>query len=87
MQLSVYLDPRGAKSALARALDVDPQLVGQWASGIRPVPAERCIEVEKATGGRVRCEDMRPDVDWAFLRKVDARRKAAQTSPLEASDA
>ncbi len=30
--------------------------------------AERCIEIEKAAGGAVRCEDLRPDVDWAYLR-------------------
>ena len=35
----------------------------------RPIPAERCPEIEKATGGAVRCEELRPDVDWAYLRK------------------
>lgn len=30
--------------------------------------AELCIEIEKATSGAVRCEDLRPDVDWAYLR-------------------
>lgn len=27
-----------------------------------------CINIERETGGAVRCEDLRPDVDWAWLR-------------------
>ena len=30
--------------------------------------AERCIQIEKATAGAVRCEQLRPDIDWAYLR-------------------
>lgn len=32
------------------------------------VPAEYCPAIEKATNGTVRCEDLRPDVDWGYLR-------------------
>lgn len=27
-----------------------------------------CINIEKASGGMVRCEALRPDVDWEYLR-------------------
>ena len=27
-----------------------------------------CIKVDRESGGAVRCEDLRPDVDWAYLR-------------------
>lgn len=27
-----------------------------------------CINIERESGGAVRCEDIRPDTDWAFLR-------------------
>ena len=27
-----------------------------------------CIKVDRASAGAVRCEDLRPDVDWAYLR-------------------
>ncbi len=27
-----------------------------------------CIKVDRESGGVVRCEDLRPDVDWAYLR-------------------
>ena len=30
-----------------------------------------CIDIERESSGRVRCEDLRPDVDWAYLRGTD----------------
>jgi len=58
----------GGLSALARLLGVAPPTVSQWASGVRPIPAERCPAIERATGGAVTCEELRPDVDWQFIR-------------------
>ena len=54
---------------MARALGVTPPTVHQWQTGRRPVPAERCPDIERATGGAVRCEDLRPDVDWGVVRQ------------------
>jgi DNA-binding transcriptional regulator YdaS (Cro superfamily) len=34
------------------------------------VPAERCPQIEEATNGLVRCEELRPDVAWAVLRNT-----------------
>ena len=51
-------------TALAAELSVSPQRLANWVG--RQVPAERCPDVERATG--VRCEVLRPDVDWAFIR-------------------
>lgn len=31
-----------------------------------------CIAIDRESGGSVRCEDLRPDVDWAYLRKSNA---------------
>jgi DNA-binding transcriptional regulator YdaS (Cro superfamily) len=61
----------GGQAALARILAVKPPTVNQWIKGDRPVPADRCVDIEKATAGAVRCEDLRPDVDWAYLRATD----------------
>jgi DNA-binding transcriptional regulator YdaS (Cro superfamily) len=58
----------GSQSALAAALGVARPTVNQWVFAKRPIPAERCIDIERATGGAVRCEDLRPDIDWAYLR-------------------
>lgn len=61
----------GGQASLARMLNVKPPTVNQWIKDERPVPAERCIEIERATGGAVRCEELRPDIDWAYLRATD----------------
>jgi DNA-binding transcriptional regulator YdaS (Cro superfamily) len=53
---------------LAQDLGIPAVLISQWSHGIRRIPAERCIQIEAATGGQVRCEDMRPDINWAVLR-------------------
>lgn len=60
----------GGKAALARALGVTPAAVFHWATGRRPVPAARCPSIERATGGAVRCEELRADVDWSYLRRA-----------------
>ncbi len=67
MQLKNYLQTH-TQAALARALGVTPGAVSQWVSGETKLTAERCIQIERATLGQVRCEDLRPDVDWAYLR-------------------
>lgn len=33
-----------------------------------------CIIIERESDAKVRCEDMRNDVDWAYLRRSDERR-------------
>ncbi len=71
MTLSDYLDAVpscGAAAALAERIGVSAVVISQWRNGVRRVPTAHCISIEKATGGEVRCEDLRPDVDWAFLR-------------------
>lgn len=58
----------GGQAGLARRLGVSTPTVNQWVSGKRQVPAKRCPVIEKATEGAVTCEQLRPDVDWAYLR-------------------
>ena len=53
----------GGISAMASNFKLTPWAVSKWRNR---VPAERCPDIERMTG--VRCEDLRPDVDWAFLR-------------------
>ena len=66
----------GSGAALAKALGVHPSLPSQWLSCHRPIPADRCPDIERVTNGSVRCEDLRPDVDWAVLRGTDCQPKA-----------
>lgn len=67
MKLLTYLEDHKATD-LACAIGVHPVLISQWAGGVRRVPSDRCISIEKATDGVVRCEDLRPDIDWTYLR-------------------
>lgn len=39
--------------------------------------AELCIALERESGGAVRCEDLRGDVDWAYLRSSRPTREGA----------
>jgi len=52
----------------AKLLGVTPGAVNQWVNGSVVLTADRCIQIEKATGGAVRCEELRPDVAWEVLR-------------------
>lgn len=84
MDLKTYLDQRGSNRDLARAVGVSDVIVSQWKTGARQVAAERCPAIERATSGHVRCEDLRPDVDWAYLRATDcdvAKVGASETAP------
>lgn len=71
-------DQLGGQASLARAMGVQPPTVNQWAKGDRPIPAERCPQIEALTSGKVRCEELRPDVNWAVLRKPSRKAKPTQ---------
>lgn len=42
------------------------QVIQQWAKA--RVPADYCPSIERVTNGAVTCEELRPDVDWGYLR-------------------
>ncbi len=54
----------GGQAEMARGLSVTPAAVNQWCRGLRAVPAERCPTIQRLTGGRITCKQLRPDVDW-----------------------
>ena len=64
----------GGTTALAAACGVTPPTVSEWFVSVgkktpkRRIPLTRCSDIERATGGQVTCEELRPDFDWAFLR-------------------
>lgn len=64
MKLADYTSQeRGGQTLLAKALGIPPQLMYQWVREVRPVPIERCVDIERATNGAVTRRDLRPD-DW-----------------------
>ncbi len=33
--------------------------------------AEYCIAIEKATDREIKCEEIRPDIDWKYIRSLE----------------
>lgn len=62
---------RGGATALAAEIGVTAPLIYQWMSGHRRVAAERCLQIARVTNGAIKCEDLRPDLDWAASRLPD----------------
>lgn len=56
----------GGLSKLAKALGVSTQRVSNWRS--RGVPESFAPEIERVTKGQVRCEDLCPETNWAYVR-------------------
>ena len=66
----------GGPSKLAAQLNVTVQAVCFWRDEKRQLPAEHCPSIERATDGAVRCEELRPDVEWAYLRRSSTDRRS-----------
>jgi DNA-binding transcriptional regulator YdaS (Cro superfamily) len=71
----------GTVQSLADHLGVTKGAVGQWKAEGRRIPAEHCPAIERLTDGGVRCEQMRPDVDWAYLRLAAAPSTRRRPAP------
>ena len=71
----------GTQEALAAILvpPVTQSTVSSWGRGDRPVPARFCPQIERETRKQAKakgdpsliatCEELRPDIGWAELRK------------------
>lgn len=66
--IDVAIKCAGSMKALADRLGITKGAVHQWSLPGRQVPAEHCPRIERLTLGAVTCEQLRPDVDWAYLR-------------------
>lgn len=53
------IDAVGGLTAMAAACEVSPAAVSKWR---QKVPAERVVQIEAATAGAVRREELRPDL-------------------------
>jgi DNA-binding transcriptional regulator YdaS (Cro superfamily) len=64
MTLTEYFstEPRGAKSELAEYLRISPTWLSLLMNGSRKASPELSVKIEKATGGLVTREELRPDI-------------------------
>lgn len=56
--------PAPERIAVAAAMGLHEQYLYQCLSGRKPTPPNHCPAIERATAGRVTCEELRPDVRW-----------------------
>lgn len=73
---------RGRSLAIAQALGVTPPVVSDWVTGKKGVPLERCVQIERATNGEVRRQELRPDDYqdiWPELAQAPAHSAQAAT--------
>ena len=75
-QINKAGDFAGSQKLLADLVGVSPSNVNQWASGVRPVPIEKCVAIERVTNGAVTRKDLRPD-DWQLIWPELADKEAA----------
>ncbi|MBB2485423.1 helix-turn-helix domain-containing protein [Mitsuaria sp. WAJ17] len=58
----------GGAKAFVERIHVASSSPAMWRRR-QSVPADHCPSIERETGGKVRCERLRPKVDWGYLRK------------------
>lgn len=66
----------GSQKKTAQVLGVTPGMINHVITGRRPIPDHWCPIIERETGGRIRCEQLRPEVDWAVLRQPIAKEES-----------
>lgn len=59
---------RTGREQLAKQCGTSANHLRNIAYGQKTCGEGLAVALERETGGRVRCEDLRPDVDWNYLR-------------------
>ncbi len=82
MKLKEYLSTleRGGASRLAKLLGISISYLSQLASGASSISPTRCIDIERATDGKVTRRDLRPD-DWHLIWPELAAASSAPAAP------
>lgn len=57
----------GSISALARKIGVTPWAASKW--NPEKIPEDRCLKIEEITQVQVKAEQLRPDINWEYVRK------------------
>lgn len=74
MTLLDFIKPldKNALLSLARQCGTTPGQLKQVAYGNRRANASLAIALDRETEGVIKCEETRPDIDWAYLRNSSA---------------
>ena len=70
MDLLEYMKPLASQEleAFASACKTSIGQLKQVAYGHRRASAALAIDIDRETKGEVSCDQLRPDIDWAYLR-------------------
>lgn len=66
MNLDAYFSKIESANSLSRRTGIVNVLLSQWRTGVRQVPFDKCVIIEKATNGLVTRKDLRP-ADWHLI--------------------
>jgi DNA-binding transcriptional regulator YdaS (Cro superfamily) len=77
----------GGQSALAKVIGCTAPTVNQWVKRHRPVPRRFAVAIERATGGKVTRQNLRPDDYWLIWPDLPAPQTPAATSCAQSSEA
>ncbi|MXN29993.1 Cro/Cl family transcriptional regulator [Delftia sp. CH05] len=71
-KLLIYLNslPKAARQAFVARCNTSEGYLRKAASKGQRIGERLCIAIDRESGGVVRCEDIRPEVDWAYLRRT-----------------
>lgn len=58
----------GSQVETAKKLNVSKSQVWQWLNNVNAIAIEKAIDIEDKTNGEVKCEELRPDVNWSVIR-------------------
>lgn len=84
MNVQQAIDRIGS-AELARRLGCSKQLVSFWRTGRQQIRAERAVEIERVTDGKILREELRPDIFSPPSITVLRRRATDQPAPEQAA--
>lgn len=84
MDLKTFIKSMNASELdeFAKRCNTSAGQIKQVAGGFRRAGESLAINIERESKGRVLCEDLRPDVDWEYIRSTEPLRRG---SALQAS--
>jgi DNA-binding transcriptional regulator YdaS (Cro superfamily) len=70
MKLKTYLDKLSTaeREDFAKRCGTSFKHIQNIGYGYKTAGEDLAINIDRESGGKVRCETLRPDVDWAYLR-------------------
>lgn len=78
MELKTYITSMAVaeREAFAARCDTTYAFLRNVAYGQRRAGESLCINIERESSGVVSCEELRADVDWAYLRGTQSKESA-----------